>query len=127
MTRSEVLKELHIGIQALTQYTNTLYPEGKKEKGYNEIDVEKIRKMLYNDREEKQEEKKVSLGFEKCSENEFYAKIVKEDKTFSAGVFSSTNLSEDIVKFNRRGMKLAVIDETEYGKLLVELSKGVSL
>jgi len=125
--RNKILKELHIGIPALSRYTKILYPEGKNQTGYTRADLEKIREMVYNNREEKvkvrEETKKIDVGFEQCGENEFYAKIIKENKIFSAGVFSSTNLNEDIKRFNHRGMKIIVIEEAEYKKILSEICK----
>lgn len=120
----ELFKLLDVGRPILTELRKKAFPDNRKNT-YTEEEVELLRKMLYN-REKEKTEKKIEndlIEFEKAGENEFYAKVLKDGENWSVGIFSSTNLNEDYLRFKKKGLNLVVINEEEAKEIYIKLYK----
>jgi hypothetical protein len=120
MKWSEVMAELGVGRAIFLEMKHEYLPNRKAV--YTTEDVELLRNVLKERTEKKQKEKEdKSPRIEPAGENEYYAKVIKDEKVWSVGTFSSTNLQEDLIRFKRQGLELKVIDEKEAQKIYKEM------
>lgn len=121
----ELFKILDIGRPIFKEIKKIAFPNEPRKNNYTEEEVELLRKVLYN-RQKAIKEKKDAIDFiefEKAKENEFYAKVLKNGENWSVGIFSSTNLNEDFIRFKKKGLDLIVISEEEAKQIYIKLYK----
>lgn len=121
----DLYKILGVGRPIFTEIKKIAFPNEPKKNNYSEEEVELLRKILYNREKEKKEKKEENdfIEFEKAGENEFYAKVLKNGENWSVGIFSSTNLNEDFIRFKKKGLDLIVISEEEAKQIYINLYK----
>jgi hypothetical protein len=128
---TEVLQMLEISMAIYPEIKKAAFPHKRRKVEFTEEDVEKLRKEL-NKRENKKiiakkenKDNQLMIELEIPGENEYYAKLLKNGTNWSVGVFSSTNLMEDIRKFKAKKLELKVIEEKEALKIYKELYKDM--
>lgn len=123
----DAIEILGIDRRQFFEIAREVFPDKRVQ--YSEDDIEIIKDKIFTNTSSTNvyDIKKVVVerkDIEMIGENEYYAKIIKGDVIWSVGSYTSTNLNEDLKRFEKIGMKLVIIDYNEANSIYHKLIKS---